>query len=75
MSVIEIQKNVCKKFNSKFVKPLENEMVAIALDSLGKMPITGIRNILEEGEISHGFSIVENFLKMIISLNQCIYLI
>ncbi|MDC4865383.1 hypothetical protein NQ912_17600 [Acinetobacter baumannii] len=50
MSVIEMQKNVCKKFNSKFVKPLENEMVAIALDSLGKMPITGIRNILEEGE-------------------------
>ncbi|WP_227061408.1 hypothetical protein [Acinetobacter pittii] len=50
MSVIEIQKNICKKFNSKFVKSLENEMVAVALDSLGKIPITGIRNILEEGE-------------------------
>ncbi len=50
MCVIEMQKHICKKFNSKFVKPSENETVAIALDSLGKIPITGIRNILEEGE-------------------------
>jgi len=50
MSVIEMQKRICEKFHSKFVQPLENEMVAVALDSLGKIPITGIRNVLEEGE-------------------------
>lgn len=48
-SVIDVQKCNCMKFNSKFVQPLENEMVAVALDSLGKIPITGIRNVLEEG--------------------------
>ncbi len=49
-SVIDVQKCNCMKFNSKFVQPLENEMVAVALDSLGKIPITGIRNVLEGGE-------------------------
>lgn len=74
-SVIDVQKFNCMKFNSKFVQPLENEMVAVALDSLGKIPITGIRNVLEEGGNISWFFIVENFLKMMISLNQYIYLI
>uniref|UniRef100_UPI00406D35E3 immunity protein Imm33 domain-containing protein n=1 Tax=Acinetobacter sp. D009 TaxID=3138069 RepID=UPI00406D35E3 len=49
-SVIDAQKCNCMKFNSKFVQPSKNEMVAVALDSLGKIPNTGIRNVLEEGE-------------------------
>lgn len=49
-SVIDVQKFNCMKFNSKFVQTSKNEMVAVALDSLGKIPITGIRNVLEEGE-------------------------
>lgn len=50
LSMIEQQKRICAKSNSRFVLPLEDEMVAVALESLGKTPITGIRNILEGGE-------------------------
>lgn len=50
MCLIEIQQFVCQKFNSKFVPPTENEMVALAISSLGEIPITGIRNVLEANE-------------------------
>lgn len=46
----DIQKEICIRYGSKFEPLNASEMVAVAIDSLGKIPINGIRHILKEGE-------------------------
>lgn len=46
----EAQQKVCDKYNADYEPLASNEMVAVALDTLGKMPIIGERIVLKEGE-------------------------
>ncbi|WP_336929069.1 hypothetical protein [Acinetobacter tandoii] len=49
-SLLNIQEEICKKYGSNF-EPLDsNEMVAIAIDSIGQMTINGIRHFLKGNE-------------------------
>lgn len=50
MNIKKQQQEICKKYQSKFEQLKENEMVAVALDTLGQMPIVGERIVLDEGE-------------------------
>ena len=50
MNIKKQQQKICKKYQSKFEQLKENEMVAVALDTLGQMPIVGERIVLDEGE-------------------------
>jgi len=44
------QQQICEKYHSPFEALKANEMIAVALGSIGKMPIYGIRNISTEHE-------------------------
>lgn len=50
MNINELQQEVCKKYHSEFEPLLSDEIVAVALGSLGQQPIVGERIILQEGE-------------------------
>lgn len=50
MDINELQQEICRKHQSKFEPLFFDEIVAVALGSLGQMPITGIRNILQKDE-------------------------
>ncbi|WP_107928796.1 immunity protein Imm33 domain-containing protein [Neisseria animaloris] len=41
----EKQKKICEKYGSEFVAINENDMVAIAIDSVGLQPISGRREV------------------------------
>lgn len=46
----EKQQHICQKYSSQYKPVAINEMVAVALQTLGKQPIYATRVILEEGE-------------------------
>ncbi|MDO4228899.1 MAG: hypothetical protein Q4C98_03730 [Capnocytophaga sp.] len=50
MNIKQAQLDICSKYNSEFEQLMPDEMVAIALDSIGKMPITGVRETLKNGQ-------------------------
>lgn len=43
------QKEVCTKFNSDFVPCSETEKLGLAIETLGKLPINGLRYKAENG--------------------------
>ena len=49
MIVTKEQKIICKKEGVQFLTPLSNEKIGIALSTLGKTPINGIRHPIENG--------------------------
>lgn len=50
MNIKESQLKICAKYQSEFEQLKPNEMVAIALNTLGQMPIVGQRIVLEKDE-------------------------
>lgn len=50
MNIKELQIQVCKKYQSGFEQLKPDEIVAVALDTIGQMPIVGERIVLEKGE-------------------------
>ncbi|MFK7089515.1 hypothetical protein AAFM71_11950 [Chromobacterium violaceum] len=44
------QIEICKKYSSKIIDLDENEMVAIALETIGQLPIRGVRTSKREGD-------------------------
>ena len=49
-NLLNIQEEICKKYGSKFEPINPQEMIAVAIDSVGKMPINGIRHFLKGNE-------------------------
>lgn len=43
------QEEICKKFNASFVPCLGSEKLGIALETLGRLPINGVRHKSESG--------------------------
>lgn len=50
MNIKQAQLDICAKYHSDFEQLKPDEIVAVAIDTIGKMPITGIREILEDGQ-------------------------
>ncbi|MDO5105629.1 hypothetical protein [Capnocytophaga sp.] len=50
MNIKKLQLKICKKYQSEFEQLQSDEMVAVALDTLGQMPICGERIVLEAGQ-------------------------
>lgn len=48
--IAEKQKIICCKYGSKYVPLSNNDFVAIAINTIGKMPINGIRYISHNDE-------------------------
>ncbi|BCX73543.1 hypothetical protein KTJ16_06270 [Acinetobacter bereziniae] len=45
-----LQKQICEKYNSKYIQLDDMEMVAFAMQSLGQQPIYAVRMVLEKEE-------------------------
>lgn len=43
------QKAVCDKYNTEYFPPKEDHKLGIALETIGKLPINGLRHIEENG--------------------------
>lgn len=50
MSLKEQQQHICARYHSDFEAPQPDEIVAVALATLGRMPIVGERIVLEDGK-------------------------
>lgn len=50
MNIQELQQEICRKYKSKFEPLGTDEIVAVALQTLGQKPITAERIFLQEGE-------------------------
>lgn len=48
--IIEQQKIICQKYNSQFMPLSDKDLVAVALETIGKMPINGMRYITQKDE-------------------------
>jgi hypothetical protein len=46
-SSLETQEEVCSRFGVTGIKPLASEMLGIALETVGKRPINGLRSRLD----------------------------
>ncbi len=55
MNLIDLQKQICEKYQSVYRAINESEMIAIALQTLGQQPITASRVILRDGEMISWF--------------------
>ena len=44
------QKELCLKYGIKYEPIAENELIAVAIDTIGKTPITGMRHFTEKDE-------------------------
>ena len=49
MSIIETQKLICKEYGVETVFPDSKEKLGIALSTIGKKPINGLRHPIENG--------------------------
>ena len=47
--ILRLQQELCKKFGSAMVLPDWDSKIGLAMDSLGEMPITGVRTLPENG--------------------------
>lgn len=43
LNVFEAQQSVCEKFDSKFCPLSSNDMIAVAINTIGQLPINGLR--------------------------------
>lgn len=50
MNIKQAQLDICSKYNSDFEALKPDEIVVVALDTIGQMPITGFREFLEDGQ-------------------------
>ncbi|MBJ9952161.1 MULTISPECIES: hypothetical protein [unclassified Acinetobacter] len=50
MRLEDLQKQICEKYNSKYIPLDGGEMVAFAMQSLGQQPIYAVRILLEKEE-------------------------
>lgn len=71
-SLIEQQKFICEKANSDFYPLDSNTMVAIALDTIGQMPIYGLRYPLVENNNIGWFIYCGEYCEDADFLSQCI---
>lgn len=67
------QQQICEKYHSKWNPIKPNEMVAIALQTLGQQPINASRVILREGETISWFIFVVNIRMQLIFINLCMH--
>lgn len=65
-----MQKDICKKYGLPVLPP--DEMVAIAIATLGKSPIYGTRISLPEGVMSVGLFTAENIRTLMIFIKRFI---
>ena len=49
MALIEKQKEICTRFGVNILTPDANEKLGIALTTIGKLPINGLRHPIEKG--------------------------
>ncbi|MEI8602923.1 hypothetical protein P4S55_20305 [Shewanella sp. PP-Sp27a-2] len=43
------QEDICKKFNASYTSCLSSDKLGVALETLGKLPINGVRHKAENG--------------------------
>jgi hypothetical protein len=48
-NIVPSQKEICKKFDAIPLPPIEGEKLGIAIETIGKMPINGLRHNPENG--------------------------
>lgn len=47
--MVQNQKDICTKFNAEYVESAASEKLGIAIDTIGKKPINGLRHKAENG--------------------------
>nr|WP_244111467.1 hypothetical protein [Burkholderia gladioli] len=67
--LLELQRQTCERLGLPDCKP--EEMVAVAISTLGKMPVYGTRISSSNGGMSVGFFIVESILRRLTFISLC----
>lgn len=71
MDLETLQRQICKKYQSKYIEFNLSDRVAIALQSLGQQPIYAVRVALKNQTMFLGLFTVENILPLMIFINRC----